>query len=259
MKRIIAIWLLIAAIFLCALYLLRENWMPGPGNAQGGIKRYQQQGNNTQQVDQPKSKKYSARNDKLIFSLRRTDYMPDRDAQALAQKDVPYECRGGGGEGRVTDRVGGVILESTKEFGIFGASVSPAGTWIFAHGGSAKNLVFTPGKEEKQWLPTAPPGKNMLGFGSWHWINDHMLVGEAGTEKLGVDGLPVKTEDNVAESKLYIYDINTRELAEVALPAELKGQVFGVIESSGDGHLFIGIESPRDDDKFKEGWFKIGE
>jgi hypothetical protein len=185
--------------------------------------------------------------------------MPDRDAQALAQKDVPYECRGGGGNGRVVDRDGNVVFESSNEIWIYGASAGTDGKHVLIEGSDAKNLVLNPAKGERRWLPSMPPGTNMLCFGSWHWVSDHMLVGEAGIQKLKANGSPVMDDDNVAASNLFIYDMDTRELAEVALPAELKGKVFGVIESSGDGHLFIGIESPRDDDKFKEGWFKIGE
>ena len=99
----------------------------------------------------------------------------------------------------------------------------------------------------------------MLGFGSWHWINDHMLIGESGIQKLGDDGLPVKSDDNVGQTKLYVYDISTKALAEVSLPTEIKAQVFTITKVGSNGHVCLHDDEPGGDSQQELGWFQVGQ
>ena len=191
--------------------------------------------------------------------LQKVEYTPDYAAISRSfDRNPPFVFKGDGTSGRVEDRDGHVLMESGKTIGIFGASVSPDKRRVLVKGGNAINFVLGPATGEKIQLPVTPPGVHLLGFGSWYWIDDHRLVGESGIAKVDEDGKPVRSEANVAQSKLYVYDILTKVLQEVVLPAGFDGKVFAIIETSPDGYLKIGVESPVENKSGELAWFKIG-
>ena len=190
--------------------------------------------------------------------LQKTDYVQDPARVARAHENLPFEFRGGGTSGRVVDHDGNVLMESGKEIRIYGVSVSPDRRRVLVEGGNAINFILNPETQGKIQLPIRPPGTNMLAFGSWYWVSDHMLVGESGVQKLGDDGLPVKSDDNVAQSKIYVFDITTKKLAEVTLPSGVLTQVFGVVEVSPEGYVLLVDEATGDDRPRQSGWFKVG-
>jgi len=176
-----------------------------------------------------------------LMEMKEGNYVVDYAALSRSLENPPYEFRGGAGIGRVIDKEGKVLLDSGKEIGIFGAVVGPNREHVLVEGAEGKNFVLTPATGGKLKLPVCPPGANMFPL-DWDWIGEQSLLGKSGVERLGPDGKPVKTEDNVAESKLYVYDLKTKQLSEVALPEKFTHAVFGVMEVIPDGHVHLALE-----------------
>ena len=194
-----------------------------------------QSGEKTSPVDQPQSRRLP------LVQMKETPYVVDYVALSRSLENPPYEFRGGAGNGRVIDKDGKVLMDSGKEIGIFGAVVGPNREHVLVGGAEGKNFVLTPATGGKLKLPVYPPGANMFPL-DWDWIGEQSLLGKSGVERLGPDGKPVKTDDNVAESKLYVYNLKTQQLSEVALPEKFTHAVFGVMEVIPDGHVHLALE-----------------
>jgi hypothetical protein len=169
----------------------------------------------------------------------------------------PYMFSGGAGTGRVVDSQGEVLIASGKEMGIFGASVSPDSTRVLVRGSEGRNLVLTPATGEKLKLPVYPPGAKMLCMGNWCWINDNKLLGQSGVQAFDTNGKPVKTDNNISETRLYIYDITKKQLTEVTMSAEFTHALASVVEVSPDGHVHLMLEAPALGNEPDLGWFEI--
>jgi hypothetical protein len=107
-------------------------------------------------------------------------------------------------------------------------------------------------------LPAKPPGEHKFPFDGWRWVNNNLLVAMSGDEKLDEDGEPVTHDANVAQWRIYVYNISRNELTELELPSplnELKtAQIAGISER---GYIRLVHEDadstlPRD-----LGWFEI--
>jgi hypothetical protein len=177
-----------------------------------------------------------------LVRMKEEAYVVDYAAVAISHENPPFEYRGGDdGNGRVIDKEGKALMESGKEIGISGAVVGPNREHVLVKGTQGKNFVLTPATGGKLKLPVYPPGANMFPL-DWDWIGEQSLLGKSGVERLGPDGKPVKTDDNVAESKLYVYNLKTQQLSEVALPEKFTHAVFGVMEVIPDGHVHLALE-----------------
>src|SRR6476620_10013453 len=69
-----------------------------------------------------------------LVEMKEAKYEIDYIALARWRENPPFEFRGGSGTGRVVDKNGNVILESNKEFGIFGVSVGPDKLHVLVEG-----------------------------------------------------------------------------------------------------------------------------
>jgi hypothetical protein len=187
------------------------------------------------------SNKSQSRRQSLV-QMKEKPYVVDYAALSRSLENPPYDYRGSDdGNGRVIDKEGKVLMESGKEIVISGAVVGPNREHVLVKGSEGKNFVLTPATGGKLKLPVYPPGANMFPL-DWDWIGEQSLLGESGVERLGPDSKPVKTDDNVAESKLYVYDLKTQQLSEVALPDKFTHAVFGVMEVIPDGHVHLALE-----------------
>lgn len=195
-----------------------------------------QSGETTSSVDRPQSRRLP------IVQMKEKPYVVDYATLSHSLENPPYEFRGSDdGNGRVIDKEGKVLMESDKEIVISGAVVGPDREHVLVKGSEGKNFVLTPATGRKLKLPVRPPGANMFPF-DWDWIGEQSLLGKSGVERLGPDGKPTKSEDNVAESKLYVYDLKTQQLSEVGLPDKFTHAVFGVMEVIPDGHVHLALE-----------------
>jgi len=185
------------------------------------------------------------------------------DLFALNRKieDPPFEFRGGAGTGRVIDRQGNVLLESSEDIGIFGAIVSPDKEKVLvdaANSSGGNCLVLEPSTGRKVNLPSRPPGANMFSI-SWYWIGPNLLLGTSGVEKTFHEG-PHKNycnENNVAQTKFYTFDLLTERLSEVVMPSAVTLPVVNAVEVTSDGHIHLMLEELRENVEQDLGWFKI--
>jgi hypothetical protein len=192
-------------------------------------------------------------------TLKRISKHTDQIIKAQSPEKLPYEFRGGDSGGRVIDSNGRTIMESGKEVEIFGIALSPDKKSILVEGRNTINYVVTPSTQKKIKLPIKPVGVDMLGMGPWYWINSHMLLGESGRGKVDKDGKFLGSDDNVAESNLYIFNISKKSFDKVQLPFDFRDKVFGIVEVDLDGYIklhFTNNLSPEKDPN-ELGWFKI--
>ena len=259
MKRILTICVFVIALLIVSLIWLR-NETPRPTNV--GVQQERSPRREGQLLPPGSAELLKAPKMAPIPSLvlRKVEYAPDYAAIARSHESLPFEFRGGGTTGRVVDRDGNVIMDSGKDIGIFGVSVAPDKKHVLVKGGNAMNFVIGSSTRSKTQLPIAPPGANMFVFESWYWINDHELVGESALKKVDKFELNVSNENNIAQSKLYVYDIINQKLTEVALPVEFDAKVFGIVEASPDGYIQLHFtnDGPQEKNPDELRWFKIG-
>lgn len=180
----------------------------------------------------------------------------DLVAEARFRENLPYEHRGGGGIGWVIDREGNVLMESGIEIAIFDTKASPEKQRILVNGEGSGSLVLKPSTNEKIKLPKFPPGENMLGLG-WYWIDETNLLGLAGTIALDEKGKPVTHDNNVGKSKLYIFNLQRRDLSELPLPPDVNEPVIEIPEVGLGGYFRLVEHSANGANEKDLGWFKI--
>jgi len=193
-----------------------------------------------------------------IVEMNEIKYEIDYNALAHSRENPPFEMRGGSGSGKVVDRKGNVLMESGKEIAILGVEVGPDKNHILVEGGDAVNFVLNPATGLKLQLPLTPPGANMLGFG-WRWIGNTKLLGDSGVQVIKSNGASVNCCEghNVVQTKLYVYDVATQKLAEVATPSKVTQPVVNVVDVSSNGHVHLVHDVPHVGKQQDLGWFKI--
>jgi len=194
-------------------------------------------------------------------TMTAVEYKIDPFALNREREDPPFEFRGGAGTGRVIDRQGNVLLESSEDIGIFGASVSPDKKKVLvdaANSSGGNSLVLEPEADRKTKLPSRPPGANMFSF-SWQWIGPNLLFGVSGVEKIFHEGPHENcgNDDNVAQTKFYTFDLLTEQLSEVVMPSAVTQPVVNAMDVTSDGHIHLRHEEPHEGAEQDLGWFKI--
>lgn len=184
----------------------------------------------------------------------------DPVADAERKKTLPFQMFASGGIGKIVDKDGRIILQSDAKNAIFKFEVSPDLTRIAVHRGSGKYDIITPSSGETIRLPQQPPGENMLGFGSWHWVDERTLVGVSG------ETIPHKhnhagnlcEEPDISQSVLYRYDLNERKISQVALPQGIGTKIVSVraVDEAGRVQLWPDGQGESYTDA-SLGWFEI--
>jgi len=167
----------------------------------------------------------------------------------------PYKLQGRGSDGKIVDAAGQVVLEGDPKVGIYGGTASPDGKSVLVYYGDANYEILNPVTKERLRLPSEPPGKNKLGFG-FYWIDNDTLLGASGDLKLDRRGQPVRDDDNVARTRLYLYHLanHTLEELKIPVPPDVKQVFVSSVTSTGLIHLMHddpGSKRPED-----LGWFK---
>ena len=191
-----------------------------------------------------------------LVQIKAEPYVLDDAAIANSHENLPFEIIGGAGSGHVVDREGNVLMESGKEIGIFGIAVSPNRQRVLVEGGTTF-FVLAPATGEKLQLPERPVGANMFSLSDWYWIDDNTLIGRSGVKTLDENGKPVTTDNDTSETRLYVYDLTTQHLTEVALPEKYKQALVMVMDVSPDGHVHLALEAPPEGVESDLGWYKI--
>ena len=184
----------------------------------------------------------------------------DPAEHAKRQENAPFRIQGRGSKAKIVSADGRIIMEADPTVGIYGCSVSPNGMHIAVYYGDANYEIVTPGADETITLPQKPPGKNLLGFASWSWLDDQKLLAVSGkvlafrANQVG----PAREEPMISRSVLYIYDLNEKQLSEVALPPELQRKTFSVDAVDEVGKVRIRPEGRKVSyTDATLGWFEI--
>lgn len=197
---------------------------------------------------------------KPLYQMAETKSSFDPVANAKLRENAPFRIQGRGSKARIVDADGKVLIEPDEKVGIYGCSVSPSGKRIAVYYGDATYDIVTPSTGETIRLPQQPPGENMLGFGSWHWIDDETLVGVSGKtipfrdDQVG----PEREEPIISRSVLYVYDLRERRLSEVELPPALRTKSVSVSAVDETGKVQLrpeGREVSYTDASL--GWFEV--
>ncbi len=192
-----------------------------------------------------------------LVEMRAEPYVIDDAALARSLEDPPFIFIGDGTSGKVIDREGKVLMESGKEIGIYGIAVAPNKQRILVKGGNSTYIVLSPATGEKLQLPERPVGANMFSLSDWYWIDDNTLIGRSGVMILDENGKPVRSDNNASETSLYVYDLTTQHLTEVALPDKYKQALVMVMDVSPDGHVHLALDAPPEGVEPDIGWYKI--
>lgn len=177
------------------------------------------------------------------------------------EENAPFRFIGGAGTGRVIDRQGNVILESSEDRGIFGAVVGPDGEKVLvdaANPSGGNCVVLIPSLDQRIDLPSRPPSRDMFSF-RWDWLGPNLLLGASGIQKSTHDGTHENSsgDDNVAQTKLYTFDLLTKKLSEVTMPSAVTQPVVHIRSVTSDGHVNLGEEGAHDGSEQDLGWFQI--
>lgn len=191
-----------------------------------------------------------------LVELRAEPYVINDAALARSHENLPFEIIGGAGTGHVVDREGNVLMESGEEIGIFGIAISPNRQRVLVKGGSTY-IVLTPATGDKLQLPERPVGANMFNLSSWYWIDDNTLIGQSVVQAFDKNGKPVTTDNNASETSLFVYDLTTQHLTEVAMPEKYKQALVMVMDVSPDGHVHLALDAPPEGVEPDLGWYKL--
>ncbi len=143
---------------------------------------------------------------------------------------------------RATDRK--TLFKAPLFQGIYGFDTNAdASLWVI-YLGESDYLVCNPVTKKKVRLPSTVPG-TATGFSAWKVSQDGAVIGEVGLPPAGVDPESEEAE-MVGRTLLYRFDLETEQLQEILLPAELEGKAIHVLDSGRRGHLFVTVSGQRD-------------
>lgn len=258
MKRPLILALILAALLAFILFTLQKGETPLI-ETQTSTQRGSRKSAHLLLTEKASSASQSPAKLLSLVEMMEAKYVPDHAVPTRSRENPQFQFIGNDAVGRVVDQNGKVLIESGKEIAILGIAIGPASKRLLVAGGDAINFILTPSENQKLKLPVYPPGANMLGFGSWHWISETKLLGVSGVQALNAKGTPVNCCEghNVAQTKLYVYDVIAQQLAEVALPSKVTQSVVNVTEVSPDGHVHLFHEEPHVGTEQDLGWFKI--
>lgn len=194
-----------------------------------------------------------------LYQLAQIQNSFDPVADAKRLENAPFRIQGRGSKAKIVTAEGKTLIEADDKVGIYGCSVSPDGKRLTVYYGDAKYDVITPSTGETIRLPQHPPGENMIGFGSWDWIDTDTLVGVSGTvipfreDEVG----PAREEPNISQSLLYVYKLSERKLMEVELPPELQNKTFSVSVVDSSGNVQLGSDDHDSSSDANLGWFDV--
>lgn len=179
--------------------------------------------------------------------------LPAPPENADLVEDPKYRAGGSGTRGAIRDQERNLIFRATDESPAVAITISPNEKLIWISGGDKKSYIINTKGEEVANCPIVPPGKDMLRFGKWVWLDNHRLIGDSGVQKYDESGNLITCcgGDNVSESRFYVYDLRTQQMEEMQLPESLRGKVVSFGKVLKTGELQLGHEG----DGF--GWYQV--
>lgn len=192
----------------------------------------------------------------VAIYLERAAATPVAPTPANSPQPQLFQLRGGGTtSAQIVDSQNRSVLRASPEQTIIECAISPSGNQILVYYGNSDYAVYEPKSDQQIALPSRPPGDGKTAFSAWHWIDDDLILGEAGDELGPKQEMP--GEDTMAiRSRLYIYNLERRTLANVRLPEDISTTNFVVMMVRPDGYVHL-QSAANDNDPKDLGWFKL--
>lgn len=194
----------------------------------------------------------------LFSGVNSYKWNPKQEAEH--RKALPFKLLGGGTESaRVVDADGNVLFASTAEHGVGGLDVSPSKKRFVVLLGDGKSRVFEPESGLVIDLPSSPAAPNTVGFGSWRWLSDDLLITTSGVLALDEAGKPVSCCEghNLSSTQMFAFRVSTRALSPVSKPESVKASVFRINRVSSDGHVEIVMDGTHLAPGRSVGWYRV--
>lgn len=217
----------------------------GQGSSQSGARQ-------ADQDEQRVGRSRIARNGKYHFSAIKLINPPNEADKIQSEK---FYAGGSGTRGAIRDQEGNLVWRATLQNPVYSISMSPDDKKIVAGAGDGKAYVITNKGEKITDLPQFPPGKDMLGFGNWVWLDNNRLLGESGVQNFDENGQEIGCcqGHNMSETQFHVYDLRTKEMEEMQLPEDLRGRVVNVGKVLKTGELQLGHAGDEFD------WYKVAD
>lgn len=162
----------------------------------------------------------------------------------------------GSSEAKIVDKTGKIFVEAEPSSVIYDCEVSPDGTRLVIYYLRTASRIMEIKSQQTRQLPQKPPGEHKFNFSAWHWIDNDRLIATSGDQKLDEYGRRVKHDDNVSQSRLYVYYLRTQELSEISLPGRMQGKAFSIGRINKSGLVLLNIDNENPDTTSKN-WFRV--
>lgn len=158
----------------------------------------------------------------------------------------------------IRDPDGNVLYKAEQDSPFVGIKSIVGGLYVAINRGDGRFRLINTKTHEHNDIPATPPIDRPIGF-EWDWLDHDTLIGVSGV------GYPDSIKQVgrccdqhvVAASLLYLYDVNTRSLQSVSLPASARGLVFNIGKIADGSHIELVSASGHEDDGSSLGWYHI--
>jgi hypothetical protein len=162
-------------------------------------------------------------------------------------------------KGAIKNSKGEIIFQATDELPFVSMRSRTNVSNIVIISGNRNVFVIDPETKQRVALPKQPPEEGAKGFETWEWIDNNTLLAEYHVLKKGLDGKSVSCcqGHGIAETRLYVYNLESNELVRVGLPKQLEGAAFNIGRIAGDGSIEVSTPSNHLTDGKRLGWFNL--
>src|ERR1700686_2888528 len=179
------------------------------------------------------------------------------DSRSEKGKQKEFRVIGqGGSQARIVDKTGKGIVEADPSSPIYDCEVSPDAKRLAIYYLGAASRIMDIESRQTRDLPKKPPGEHKFNFDAWHWLDNDKLISISGDQKLDDHGRPVRHDDNVSRSRLYMYQLSTKALTEISLPKGVDGAVFSIGRINKSGFVQLNIDN-KNPETVSSSWFKV--
>lgn len=180
--------------------------------------------------------------------------------EAEHKRALPFKLLGVGTESaRVVDDSGKILIASTKTQGVYGLDVSPNKKRFVVALGDGKSRVVDSQSGLVIDLPASPGVQNMVGFSSWRWLSDDLLITTSGTQAMDGTGKPLNCCEghNLSSTQMFAFRISTHALSPVSKPESVSASVFEINRVSSDGRIEIITDETHLAPSKAVGWYQV--
>jgi|GEM_PF-2462863 len=164
-------------------------------------------------------------------------------------------------KGSVKNTKGEVVFQASEELPMLVLKSRGGIENILIISSNRNAFVINPNTSLRLSLPQQPPGFEMKGFETWELIDNETLIAEYNVRYSIMNGNRVNCcrGHDIKETKLYSFNLRSRELTEVDLPNSLKGTAFTISGVANDGAVALIPVSTHLKSGSDTNWFYLSE